>query len=234
MSKLLSDNNTPNIIRATAVHYLADIPTQDSFRLIEKELQNTDAQTRYRALLSLTNFPIASIQNKIILLLKDEVRAVRIAAANLLLTQLGKKQAEQILDFEKARKELEAFVLFQSDFATGSAIAADYYVKMENISQAIFFYERALKKDGKLTYVRLNIATLYNQIGSNDRALDLLQQALIYEPNNAQVHYYLALLYSELNQLSMAKNHFEKAKKYGMNTESLQRNYLLLLEKMKG
>lgn len=233
LSKLLSDKNTPVIIRATAVHYLADIPTQDSFRLIEKELQSTDAQTRYRALLSLMNFPISSIQNKIIPLLKDDVRAVRIATANLLLTQLGKKQAQQLSDFEKARKELETFVLFQSDFATGSAIAGDYYVKMENIPQAIFFYKRALKKDAKLTYVRLNVATLYNQIGANDRALEVLQQALTYQANNAQVHYYLALLYNELNQLSIAKNHFEKAKKCGMNTESLQRNYLLLLEKMR-
>lgn len=231
--QLLSNPSTPDIIRATAVHYLGGIPSEISLHLLVQELDSKDAQTRYRAVLALMNFPINSYQNKAITLLNDKVRAVRVASANLILTQLGIEKAKTIPAFEPARKELETFVLSQSDFAVGSATAADYYVNIGDVNKAILLYNRALQKDKMLNYVRLNLANLYNRQNQNEKALSILKEAVTHEPKNPQIHYYLALLYNELGDLPLSKEAFEKTIKYGMNQERVQRNYQLLLEKMK-
>lgn len=232
IKNLLSNEGIPDIIRATAVHYLGNIPSSISLHLLVQELDNQDAQTRYRAVLSLMNFPVESYKNKIVKLLNDKVKAVRVASANLLLMQLGMEQAKQIPAFEIAQKELEIFLLSQSDFAVGSASAGDYYANCNDVEKAILFYNRAIQKDKMLNYVRLNLANLYNRKSENVKALEILKEALTYEPKNPQVHYYLALLYNELGELLLSKNAFENTMKYGMNTERIQKNYQLLLEKM--
>lgn len=233
LSKLLTDPQTPDIIRATSIHYLGGIFTQESFSLILKELNHPDPQTRYRAVMALLNFNTSEISQQIQPLLTDKVRAVRVAAANWFLTQLGLENAKKVPNFSSALEEFEVFVLSQSDFAVGSATAADYYVKIGQPHQAILFYERAIKKDNQLNYIRLNLANLYNATAQNEKALQILKEALTFEPKNPQIHYYLALLYNELNDLQNSKKHFEKAMDLGMNSERIKRNYELLLQKMK-
>lgn len=233
IDKLLKEPSIPNIIRATALHYLGGISSEKSVQLLVNELNNKDAQTRYRAVLSLMNFPLEAYQNEIFPLLNDKVKAVRVATANLLLTQMGIENASKIPHFENARQELEIFVLSQSDFATGSATAADYFTQMKQPQKAIIFYERAIVKDVKLNYVRLNLANLYNAQNQNDKALKILKEALQYEPKNPQVYYYLALLYNELEALQLSKEAFEKAMQLGMKTPSVERNYQILLQKIK-
>lgn len=232
LSELLSDGQTPQIIRATAVHYLGQIPSEESLQLIKKELLSHDTQTRYRAVMALMNFPLQTHQSSVIPMLKDSVRAVRVAVANLLLAQMGFEQARKISGFEKARQELEEFLLSQSDFASGSASLADYYTRMGDTQRAILFYERALKKDKALNYIRLNLATLYSGENQPEKARKILEKALEQEPQNAQVHYYLALLLSELEAYPQAKIHFEKAIQLGADSPRVQRNYQLLLKKM--
>src|SRR6186713_267230 len=81
--KLLGDTAVPNIVKATAAFYLGSIPTQSSFQALIKCLADKDAQIRYRALRSLSNFPAANWKENVGPLLSDKVRAVRIAAADL-------------------------------------------------------------------------------------------------------------------------------------------------------
>lgn len=233
LSKLLTDPQTPDIIRATSVHYLGGIFTRESFSLILKELHHPDPQTRYRAVMALLNFNTSEVSQQIQPLLIDKIRAVRVAAANWFLTQLGFENAQKIPNFSQALQEFETFVLSQSDFAVGSATAGDYYVKIGQPYQAILFYERAISKDNQLNYIRLNLANLYNTTAQNEKSLQILEEALIFEPKNPQIHYYLALLFNEMNELQKSKNHFEMAMKLGMNSERLQRNYQLLLERMR-
>ena len=62
----------------------------------------------------------------------------------------------------------------------------------------------------------------------------MLHTALQYEPKNAEIYYFLALLYSEEKQYAAAKTAFEKAMELGMKDENIQRNYRNLLQLLVG
>lgn len=230
LNELLTNSATPDIIRATAVHYLGGIYTEQSLQLVKKELNSSDAQTRYRAVIALGNFPIHLYENELIPLLNDKVKAVRIATAYVFLSQKGWEQSKLLASFESARKEYETFVLSQADFPVGSATAADYFTHLGDTDKAILFYERAIKKDKTLNHVRLNLATLYNGKGQNNKAWQILHQAQNYAPQNAQVYYFMALLSSEEKDYNQAKKYFEKAMQLGMNNENIQRNYQSVIQ----
>lgn len=237
LDALLTHESTPNNVRAAAVYYLGGIHTEKSFQLIKKELRSKDPQTRYRAVIALSDFPIHLYENDLIPLVSDNVKSVRIAAANAFLTQKGLEWSKNhINSFDSSLKEYENFVLSQSDFPLGSATAGDYFAKIGNKDNAILFYERAISKDKNLNHIRLNLATLYNGKGENQKARKVLEDALLREPKNPQVHYFAALLDSEEKQYEKAKSHFEKAIQLGLNNENVQRNYeavLLLLKNKK-
>lgn len=234
LDALLSNANTPNNVRAAAVYYLGGIYTEESFQLIKKELHSKDSQTRYRAVIALTDFPIHLYENELIPLVSDKVKSVRIVAANAFLTQKGLEWSKNNLSsFSTSLKEYEDFVLSQSDFPLGSATAGDYFVKIGNKDNAILFYERAIAKDKNLNHIRLNLATLYNGNGQNQKARQVLTDALKYEPKNPQVHYFIALLESEEKQYEKAKSHFEKAIQLGLDNENVRRNYQTVLQLIK-
>lgn len=231
LQSLLRTPNTPDIIRAAALHYLGGQPSEARFPLIVRELTAADAQTRYRAVIALSEYPLSRYDAQLLPLLTDKVKAVRMVVANVILTQKGWDNARAMSPhFEKAHQEYRDFVLSQADFPLGSATAGDYFVKINQPVEAIRFYERALQKDKNLNYLRLNLATLYNGEGQNDKAAAVLHTALQYEPKNAEIYYFLALLYSEEKQYADAKTAFEKAMQLGMKDENIQRNYQSLLQ----
>jgi HEAT repeat protein len=116
--KLLSDTSIPNIVRATSAHYLGNLPTQNSLQALIKCLGDNDAQTRYRALRSLSNFPAATWRDAAAPLLADKIRAVRIAAAELFVTIPSQEIAEVYhKDFASARNELQSYLAYQADFS---------------------------------------------------------------------------------------------------------------------
>lgn len=233
LDALLSNVATPEIVRATAVYYLGGIYTEESLNLIKKELRSKDAQTRYRAVIALSDFPVHLYENELVTLLQDKVKSVRIATANVFLTQKGLDwSVKNLAAFTPAMKEYEEFVLSQSDFPLGSATAGDYFAKINAPDKAILFYERAITKDKTLNHIRLNLATLYNGNKQNEKAHKILQEALIYEPKNPQIYYFMALLNSEEKNYSQAKNYFERAMKLGMDNENIRRNYQAILQIM--
>lgn len=226
----LLEQENPNIIKAAALHYLGNQPTEKALSAIKKALQHDNAQVRYEAVKALQNFSGETFQQDIQPLLNDGVRAVRIASANLVLTQFGWEKAQIFPYFQKAFSDLEKFILNQSDFAVGSATAGDFYAKIGQLDKAVIFYERALQKDNQLNYVRLNLATLYNQNNDNERALSVLEQALKNEPENGDIFYRLALLSYELKKETQSEAYFKKAMFYTPNNFRIYYNYGLLLQ----
>lgn len=229
LAKLLSDPATPAIIKATATHYLGGLHTPESFRTIVTQLTSTDPQTRYRAVIALGNFSIQGEEAKVLPLLSEPVRAVRLAATNLWLTQKGRAGVEALPQGRERLTEYETFVLSQSDFPVGAATAGDYYTQMGAPQKAILFYERALTKDPSLNYLRLNLAILYSQLQQKAKAWQCLDAAEKRAPSNPQIAYYKALLLTEEKNYTAAKKAYEKALKLGMNTPQVQQNYQAVL-----
>ena len=229
--KLLGDTAVPNIIKATAVNYLGGIHTENSARKLLEALNNNDAQIRYEALRSLANFPPAAWQHAVPPLLNDKVKAVRIAAADILLQlPASEMPAEYYEAFTKAKGELEAFLMNQADFAHGNINIAEYYFKQKDYPNTERFYKRALKKDSLANLVRINLATVYNTEGKNQEALFILSEAGRVDPKNPEIYFKRGLLLHELKQDKEAENNFQNAVALRSDNPRLYYNYGLLLQ----
>ena len=226
LARLIGDTSIPAIVKATAADYLRNMPGQSSLNLLLSCLGETDPQIRYRALRSLASFPYPQWKDAAGPLLKDNVRAVRIAAADLFL-QIPPENIPQAFSnaFSAAKQELENYVLYQADFPVGNVMIADYYLKQQNIFNAEKYYVRGLKMDSMMNYARLNLSSIYNQQGKNNEALKILQEALLQDKSNERIYYNLALLYAELKDNKNAESCFSKTVALGSRDPRLFYNF---------
>ena len=228
--KLIADTAQPEIARATAVHYLGNLSSQTALNNILHALQDQKAMVRYHALRALQNFPPETWIHLAGAALKDNVRAVRIAAAHLFHQLPADAIPEQFLyAYKQADAENLDYLNYQTDFAVGNVLLADYYVQENNNERAAFYYKRGLAKDSLMNYARLNLAAALNMSGKNQEALTVLYNAQQLDHENGRINYSLALLWAELERIDSAAVNFEKAllKKY--NLPGVYYNYSLLL-----
>lgn len=230
LTKLVEDKTVPDIIKATAIFYLGSIQTQSSLNTILASIQSKDSQVRYRVLRSLANFPSSSWIAVVGPSLSDKVRAVRIAAADLYIT-IPKEQipGQYIESFSLAQKELKHLLEYQTDFAVGNVMMADYYLKLKDYDNAEKFYWKGLQKDNQANYALLNLSAIYNVQGKNDKSLEVLEKARKNDPNNERIYYNLALLYNEMNNKTEAEKQFAKAVELKSNNPRVYYNYGLML-----
>lgn len=229
--KLLNDTASPAIIQATAANYLGNHQTNESVTALLKCLSNNNAQVRYRALKSLTNFSVEIWINQAGRLLNDSVRAVRIAAADLYSNLPNDKIPSDIYEsYANAKQELETYLTYQADFSVGNIMLGDYFLKQKNYVDAEKFYQRGLKKDAAINYARFNLSAVYNAQNKNTEALAVLKEAQKIDPNNERVYYNLGLLYSELKNNKEAENNFSKAIDLQTTNPRVYYNYGILLQ----
>jgi tetratricopeptide (TPR) repeat protein len=120
--------------------------------------------------------------------------------------------------------------MYQTDFAVGNVMLADYELQDGDHLNAIAHYIRGLKKDSLMNYARLNLSATYNATGKNPEALQTLQEAAAIDPKNDRIFYNLALLYYELQDIPSAMENFERAIYLGSRNPGLYYNYGLLLQ----
>ncbi len=231
LGALLRDTLQPGIARATAGYYLGRVQTMGSIDHLLWATTDKHAIVRYHALRSLESFPENLWSQKVGALLRDPVRAVRIAAADLYHRvapdQIPKEEKEA---FAAADQENREFLSYQADFSVGNVMIADYALQEQDYDRAILFYRRGLKKDSLMNYARLNLATVFNIIGQNDRAMEAFLQAAQIDPFNDRIQYNLALLHYELGNTEGARNAFQAAVDLASVNPSVYYNYGLLLQ----
>lgn len=229
--RLLKDTATPSIIRATAIQYVSGINDERSLQYLLQQLGHEDAQVRYRAVTGLLNFAPEQWLGSVTPLLQDKVRAVRIATANLLISINNPQMLSGLGGaYAKAADELRDYIMYQTDFASGNVMAADYFYKLKDYTNAEKFYRKALQKDNTMNYARLNLATLYNAVHENNEALKILQEALAVDDKNERIYFNLALLYNEMNDIKNVEVNLKKAAALESPNPRVYYNYAILFQ----
>ncbi len=233
LKRLLADTSATEMVRATAVNYLGEILSEESISAIRQCLHDTSAMVRYHAVTSLSNFPPERWVGDATPLLNDPVRAVRASAANSL-SGVPQNTFDQnnLAALASAHNDLMDFLHHQSDFATGNIMLGDYYFKTGDHANAEKYYLRALKIDSLANYARLNLSSVYNAEGQNEKALAILQEALRVDANNPRINYNLALLQVELDKKVEALKYFEQAYKLKYTYDRFYYNYALFLQQL--
>lgn len=229
--KLLRDTLQPEIVRATAVHYLGNLQTQTSADALVRALTDKKPLVRYHAVRSLENFPHEVWVQQAYPNLSDKVRAIRIATADL----YHRLPAEAIpvaarTAYASADEENRRYLHYQTDFAIGNVMLADYELQSNDHVNAIVHYLRGLEKDSLMNYARLNLSAAYNSVGKNAEALKTLKEAAAIDPQNDRIFYNLGLLHYELGDITQAMKSFQQAVRLGSGESGLYYNYGLLLQ----
>ena len=229
--KLLRDTASLEIARATAASYLASIVTRTSADALIAALNDEKALVRYHAVRSLENYPPDAWIQPAVQSLTDKVRGVRIAAADLF-HRLPPEAipASARNKYAAADAENKKYLQYQSDFAIGNVMQADYDLQGGNQVNAILNYVRGLKKDSLMNYARLNLSAAYNSVGKNPEALATLKEAAAIDPQNDRIFYNLGLLYYELGNATAAIDNFKNAARLGSSDPGLYYNFGILLQ----
>jgi tetratricopeptide (TPR) repeat protein len=114
----------------------------------------------------------------------------------------------------RAREELEEMMRANADFPAGRLQLGDYYYRRGELPMAIKQYEMAIKMDSLLTAVYSNLATAYNMVNDNPRALATLDKLLEIEPEYGRGYYLRGLLQHEIGNVLAAIDDLELAIKF--------------------
>jgi predicted CXXCH cytochrome family protein len=210
LAALAADAAMPPIVRATALDQLRGGGAGVDARTAAA--RDADAEVRAAAAASLEDVDPSLRVPTLAPLLKDPVRAVRIAAAR----SLAPLPHDQ---FDAATRQ--AFDAALAEYVAAQQVALDMpgpnlnlgvlYARTGRDAEAEAAYRAALKIDPDFTPANANLAQFYAERGRLPEAEQVLRQALQREPGIGELQYSLGLLLAEQQRLPEAADALDKA-----------------------
>ncbi len=208
---IYNDEVYPEIIRATAIHYLGINYQAQSKNILFEAMNNFNGHIRYNALNSLFIDDQESL-NKVLNMLNDASKSIRIECATKLNTipreQIPAKYHESL---NKVLKEYKDALEYSADFPSGKFNLANFYFNNKDLDNAEKFYTEALKQDNELHTIKINLALLYNSKGEYDKTELLLKDYLKHMPEDGNTMFTYALFLTERQRYEESMKYLLKA-----------------------
>ena len=209
LAALAADAAQPAIVRATALDMLRG-PIGIDERVAAT--RDTDAELRAAAAASLEDVDASLRVPTLAPLLKDPVRAVRIAAArSLAALPHAQFDAPTRQAFDAALAEYVAAQKVALDMPGPNLNLAVLYARTGRDAEAEAAYRAALKIDPDFTPARANLAQFYAERGRLPDAEQVLREGLQRQPGIGELQYSLGLLLAEQQRLPEAADALEQA-----------------------
>jgi len=229
--KIINSNLYPEIIRATAIGYLAAYPGSNARDAVRKAMNDPDPLLRHTAVENYTPIDSADLFRTVSPLLNDPIKSVRMEAANRLCTYRKEMFNEiQYPLYLKAIDEYRRSQEYVADFPTGRYNLGNYYSKMKILSKAEENYNEALAIDNLFFPAKVNLALVFYQEGKMGAAETLLLNLVTTNPTLSDGYYYLALLYGEQKRYAEAIALLETAGSKGIATPRIYYNLGLMYQ----
>jgi len=232
LAALAADAAQPPIVRATALDLLR---SDGAFGISERLDATRDADAEVRAAAAASLEPLQAAQRVPALapLLKDPVRAVRIAAAR----SLASLPADQFDAPTRAAYDaaLAEYIAAQSvalDMPGNRLNLAVVYGLTGRDELAESHYLKALAIDPDFTPARANLAQFYSARSRNADAERVLREGLQRQPELGELQYSLGLLLAEEQRLPEAAQALAKAAKLLPQRARVHYNHGLALQQL--
>jgi predicted CXXCH cytochrome family protein len=198
LAQLIGNDLYPEIVRATAIEYLAAYQDTTIPGVLRKSLHDPDPLIRYSALRHYNANDPGNLLAAVVPALNDPVKAVRLEAANKL-SILKKEQfiESQLRSLQSAQREYEAAMLYVADFPTGRFNLGRYYETTGDVRRALENYEESIAIDSLFYPAKVNLAFLFYNSGNLERAEALFIDLAEHHPEYPDANYNLGLLYGE-------------------------------------
>jgi predicted CXXCH cytochrome family protein len=192
---LIGDAGAPGIARASAVLLLPRVAGGASLPVWREALGDPDPLVRLGAVRALPSTASAAMFKDVAARLTDPVLAVRTEAARALAgVDLQVLPPEQRAAFGAALLELVAAESVSNDRPETHLNLGLLHMRRRSPDQADSAYRTALRLEPKFVPAMVNLADLDRMRGQDAQGLDLLRQAILLEPGNAEAHHALGLV----------------------------------------
>jgi len=196
--RIAGDRLLPAIVRATALSLLANYPGPASLRAFEQGLSDEEALVRMTAARFIPVADNAPHRRLLAALLYDNVKAVRIEAAQALSALPEDRLRGAVrLKFDQVLEDYRQALLYSADFAASQHNLGNLYRNRGQVEGAVTHYRKAIQIDAQFYPAKVNLAMLYNQTGQNREAETLLREVVAAHPEQFELQYSLGLLLAE-------------------------------------
>ena len=207
-----TDRSQPSIVRATALSHFGEFSTAAMAPAIETGLADPDALVRLGALRGADALPPERRAPLGAPLLRDPVRSVRLAAAQMLAgAPRGALTEAQRVDFDRAMAELVQSELVNAERPESHMNLANLYARLGRGADAESELRTALWLDPSFVPALVNLADLLRVQGRDADGERFLEQALRAEPDHAEALHALALMRVRQNRLPEAVDLLRRA-----------------------
>ena len=212
LSRLSLNEETSNIIRATALSQLRNYDRPFSMEAIEAGLQSGDALVRIGALRGAERLRPQIRWQMAHRLLTDSERAVRIEAARLLApVDRRSLTPDQKKELDKAVLEYITAQMVNDDRPEAHTNIGVIYSQSAKFSKAEQAYQQAISLDPHWVPALVNLADLYRAQGRDAKGEKYLQRALESAPEDPDVHHAYGLWLTRQGRSQEAIASFERA-----------------------
>jgi Tfp pilus assembly protein PilF len=212
LDELILDRSQPDIARASALLLLLRYATPASEAAIKAGIADPSALVRSAVPRALPPSPSQTVVQAVAPLLSDPVRAVRIEAARALSGgDLNTMTQDQRTAFDAAYRELVAAEMVDADRPEAHLNLGLLNLRRRAPAEAEAEYRTALRLDPGFVPALANLADLDRMRGQDQQGAELLRQALLIEPNNADVRHSLGLLLARQRNYAEALGQLRQA-----------------------
>ena len=208
----ISNIETPDIARASAISGLSSYLDQATFTVIQQGLKDKDAMVRMASVGALEGLQPAMLVQLVFPLLDDPVRSVRIEAARVLApVPVGQLQGERLSIYNKATGEYIESQTANAERPEAQLNLGNYYAARGEIDKAVAAYKKSIELEDVFVPAYVNLADLYRAKQKDADAYKVLFKAKQVAVNNAAVHYALGLLLVRQQKTNLAIVELEAA-----------------------
>lgn len=225
---IIADKGLDTITRATALQLLAGSTQVIEVKALLPYLNHADPLMRLSAAQAATLLSDGDRIRALTPLLKDKLKAIRVAAAKSLVTTSMAKQDSNL--FDHAFNDLLSANEINSWRGEGRANQGVLALEQGDIPAAEHAFSEAIKIDPYFEGAYINLADIFHGQGQPARLARVLQQGMARLPESATIRYAYGLYLVRQQQLNQALVYFEQAMSFAPETEQYAYTYLLALD----
>lgn len=231
---LAADHDQGAIVRATAIELLSSYPSSDPIRdVVRAGLGSQEPLVRLAAVDAAAPWPPTERMQRVVPLLSDPLRAVRIQAARALVDLGGRLHTGRRAEaFGRALDEYVAAQRANIDHPGGRLNLATIEAARGDLAAAERHYRAALKLAPGYVPAAVNLAELLERRKQREEAIGVLEGVLAKVPDAAEAHYALGLVLAADKRYPAAAQHLKKAVAAQPGRERWRRNYENVRERL--
>jgi tetratricopeptide (TPR) repeat protein len=204
--------DSPPMVRATAIDLLGSYPTQETLAALQKGINDSDPLIRSTSVQSLEMLDVNERFALIKHLLRDPVRLVRIRTAfSLASASKDRMTSEEKQQLEYALEEYKQVQHFNADHPAAHLNLGVLATTEGDQITAEKEYRKAIAMEPMLSFTYINLADLYRTQNRDDMGERILLQALEINPELADVQHTLGLLSIRTKKPDKALEYFKNA-----------------------